>query len=308
MNFPRKIIIGTRSSDLALWQSNFIKSRIAAIAPDIYIELKHIKTKGDKFINTPLAKIGGKGLFTKELENALLSGEINVAVHSLKDLETAVPEGLAIAAVTERHAREDVLIARTRGTTIDDIPSGGTVGTGSTRRRAQLLALRPDLTTEDLRGNVPTRIRKFQESKWDAVILARAGVERLGLEQHISSVIPRHVMIPAVGQGALGVEINSDNEALRRLLEKIDHRPTRICTTAERTFLAALGGGCQYPIAATADLDGESIRIEGMVASVDGSEQYRDAIDGPADDPESLGRRLARTLLDRGADKILGNL
>jgi hydroxymethylbilane synthase len=303
-----KIIIGTRSSKLALWQSEFIKNELSEAFPGLEISLKHIKTKGDKILDVALSKIGGKGLFTKELENELLAGSIDIAVHSLKDLQTEIPEGLKLASITQRHARDDVLVARKKGMSIDDIPRGGTVASGSIRRKAQLLGLRPDLHTEELRGNVPTRIQKFLDSDWDAIILARAGVERLGMESYISSKIPRSQMLPAVGQGALGVEINENNHRLAALLERINHRPTWICAMAERAFLRTLGGGCQFPIAAAADIDGDSLSLEGLVATTDGSTIYRDKIDDSPDTPDAAGEKLAQMLIERGAGDILRSL
>ena len=249
-NLKQKIVIGSRGSELALWQAHYIKREIEKKNKNVRVEINIIKTKGDKILDVALSKIGDKSLFTKELEVELLAKRIDLAVHSLKDLQTQIPAGLKLAAVTKRHEVEDVLIARKKGMTIQLLPEFGVVATGSLRRRSQLLHLRPDLTVLDLRGNVPSRIQKFLESEWDAIILARAGVERLNLKKHISSFIPKEDILPAVGQGALGIEIHKDNKVVEEILKSLHHDETYKAIIAERSLLRALEGGCQVPIGA----------------------------------------------------------
>ena len=238
-----KLIIGSRGSDLALWQANYVKREIRKANKSIAVEIKIIQTKGDKILDVALSKIGDKGLFTKELENKLLNGEIDIAVHSLKDLQTDIPKGLKLSAVTKRHEVEDVLIARKKRMDIDSLPEGAVVATGSLRRRAQLKHIRPDITVVELRGNVPTRIEKFLKSNWDAIILARAGVERLKLKKYISSIIEKEKILPAVGQGALGIEIRKNNKIAENILKLIHHENTYSAVLAERAFLKKLEGG-----------------------------------------------------------------
>lgn len=299
------IIIGSRGSELALWQSNFIKKEIEKKNKSVSVEIKLIKTKGDKILDVALSKIGDKGLFTKELEVELLNRNIDLAVHSLKDLQTDIPEGLKLAAVTKRHPVEDVLIAKKKNTTIHTLKEGAVVGTGSLRRRSQLLHLRPDIKIEELRGNVPTRIKKFLESDWDAIILARAGVERLGLKKHISSYIPTEDILPAVGQGALGLEIHCDNTLVEEILQSVHDEPTYQAAMAERAFLKALEGGCQVPIGAFAEVRPNGIYLDGIVGSIDGSITFRERLRGSKREPEKLGKLLAKDLRKAGADKVL---
>lgn len=301
----KKIIIGSRGSDLALWQANFVKKELKKKDRKLDVEIKIIKTKGDKILDVALSKIGDKSLFTKELEVKLLSGEIDLAVHSLKDLQTQLPDGLMLAAVTERHPVEDVLIARKKGVTIDTLKENAVVGTGSLRRRSQLLHLRPDIKTEELRGNVPSRIDKFLKSKWDAIILARAGVERLKLKKHISSLIDKEQILPAVGQGALGIEINEENQELHEILQIIHHENTYRAVLAERSLLRTLEGGCQVPIGAFAEVKPNGLYLDAVVGSLDGSVTYRKKVRGSKSDPEKLGKMLAKDLLKAGAKEIL---
>lgn len=308
MTNKKKLVIGSRSSDLALWQAKFVKKEIEKNKKDIEVEIKHIKTKGDKIVDVALSKIGDKGLFTKELEIQLLQENIDIAVHSLKDLQTAIPEGLKIAAITKRHPIEDVLIAREKGTTIEDIPEGGTVATGSLRRRSQLRHLRPDLKVEELRGNVPTRIKKFLDSDWDAIILARAGVEILKMEKHISSIIPPDVMLPAVGQGALGIEINVENRFAYDVLQSINDENTQSAALAERAFLRKLEGGCQVPIGVLTKIKSNGLYLEGIVGTIDGSVTYRKKKRGSKKTPEKLGINLAEDLVKAGAKEILDEI
>lgn len=301
----QKLIIGTRSSELALWQANFVKNEIEKKNKNLSVELKLIKTKGDKILNVALSSIGDKGLFTKELEVALLNNEIDIAVHSLKDLQTEIPKGLKIAAISKRHNAEDVIIARKKNVTLENLRENAVVATGSLRRRAQILHLRPDIQIVELRGNVPTRIDKFLSSNWDAIILARAGVERLKLSKYISSIIPREILLPAVGQGALGIEINAYNKFAEEVVSSINDEKTFYEVSAERAFLKALEGGCQVPIAAFGELRNNGLYFEGLVASVDGSILIRSKIKGRKTECEKLGVSLAKSLLKAGAKNIL---
>ncbi len=300
-----KVIIGSRGSELALWQANFIKRELEKKHRKLSVEIKIIRTKGDKILNVALSKIGDKSLFTKELENALLEGKIDLAVHSLKDLQTEIPEGLKLAAVTKRHDVEDVLIARKKGTTIENLKEGAVVATGSLRRTCQLLHLRPDIKVVDLRGNVPTRINKFLKSDWDAIILARAGVERLKMKTHISSYISTDLFLPAVGQGALGIEINSSNKFVEELLQPLHHEDTYSAVLAERALLRTLEGGCQVPIGAFAEVKPNGLYLDAMVGSLDGNITFRKKVRGSKSEPEKLGKSLARDLLKAGAKAIL---
>jgi len=302
------LVIGSRTSDLALWQTHFIKNEIEKLNQEIEVLIKPITTKGDKIIDTALSDIGDKGLFTKELEVELLNGNIDLAVHSLKDMETVIPEGLKLGAVTKRHNAEDVLIARKPGTTIDTLPSGATVATGSLRRRSQLKNIRPDIEVSDLRGNVPTRIQKFLDSDWDAIILARAGVERLKLERHISSTIEIKQMLPAVGQGALGIEIRKGDRFVENIVKSLHDNDTFLAVTAERSLLRALEGGCQVPIGAYAEIQANRLHLSAIVGSIDGKTAYRMNLKGSINDPEKVGRTLANNLLEAGARKILNDI
>ena len=252
-----------------------------------------------------LSKIGDKGLFTKELENELLLGNIDIAVHSLKDMQTELPDGLIIAAITKRDNPEDSLLPDIKGITIKDISKAATVATGSLRRRAQLLHYRPDLNIVDLRGNVNTRLNKFHNSDWEAIILARAGLERINKEENIASVIPVNEMVPAVGQGALGVQIAGSNTELAEMLKSVDHEKTRLEVTAEREFLKTLGGGCQTPIAAHARIENDILHLDGLVSSLDGKNFIRDQINSDPSKARETGRKLANDLLKKGADNIL---
>lgn len=308
MALKQKIIIGSRGSELALWQANFIKKELERKHKNIVFEIKIIKTKGDKILDVALSKIGDRSLFTKELEIELLKKNIDLAVHSLKDLQTEIPEGLRISAVTKRHNVQDVLIARKKGTTIFNLPMGATVGTGSLRRKSQLLHLRPDLNIVDLRGNVPTRINRFLQSSWDAIVLARAGVERLKLNRHISSIIKTEVMLPAVGQGALGIEIGTDNKRVNNIVKSIHHDPTYKSILAERELLRTLEGGCQVPIGAFAELKQNGLYLDAIVGSLDGSLTFRKKARGSSANPEKLGRTLASDLLKAGAKSILNEI
>ena len=300
-----KIIIGSRGSDLALWQANFIKSQIEKKNKNVSVEIKIVKTKGDKIQDVALSKIGDKSLFTKELENYLLKKEIDLAVHSLKDLQTKLPDGLQLTAVTKRHPVEDVLIARKKRMTINSLKENAVVATGSLRRRSQLLHLRPDITIHDLRGNVPSRIDKFLKSNWDAIILARAGVERLKLSKNISSIIDKEEILPAVGQGALGIETHNDSKELHEILDSLHDENTHKAILAERSLLRTLEGGCQVPIGAFAEVKPNGFYLDAFVGSIDGTYTFRKKVRGSKNDPERIGKNLAKDLLKAGADEIL---
>ena len=304
-SLKRKVVIGSRGSELALWQSNFIKKELEKKNKSVTVEIKIIKTTGDKILDVALSKIGDKSLFTKELENALLRNEIDLAVHSLKDLQTQLPEGLKLAAVTKRHPVEDVLISKKKGTTLQSLKENAVVATGSLRRKSQLLHLRPDIKIEELRGNVPTRIKKFLESGWDAIILARAGVERLKLQKYISSFISTEEILPAVGQGALGIEINEENKFVEEILCELHDEPTYKAVLAERALLRMLEGGCQVPIGAFAEVKTNGLYLDAMVGSLDGTLTFRKKAKGTKAEPEKLGKNLAKDLLKAGAKEIL---
>ena len=296
------LVIGSRGSHLALWQTNFVKTNLENLFPDKSFEIKIIRTTGDDQLESALSKIGDKGVFTRQIEAELLSGGIDLAVHSLKDLQTEQPQGLKIGAVCEREVPNDALVSK-QGVSIDDLPRNAKVATGSLRRRSQLLHHRPDLEIAEIRGNVPTRLKKFDESNLDGVILAYAGLKRLGFESRISEVIPFNIMVPAVGQGAIAVEVREKDKQTIEILEKLEHRQTRVCVTAERAFLRALEGGCQVPIGAYAFLEGSQIVLEGVVGSLDGTTVFREKTTGR--DAESLGTDLAKALIEKGAGRLL---
>ncbi len=305
----KKIIIATRGSKLALWQAEYIRERLTAQHAGLEVELLILKTKGDIILDVPLAKVGGKGLFVKEIEEALLSGTADIAVHSMKDVPMVLPEGLVLGAVPEREICTDLFLSE-RYPSLSSLPAGAVLGTSSLRRQAQVLALRPDIRVAMLRGNVETRLRKMKEGQYDAIILARAGVKRLGLSATWQEDLTPPDVLPAVGQGALGVEMREDRADLRELLSFLEHRPTRLCVTAERSFLRRLDGGCQVPIAAHAVLNGDELELNALVAGVDGRTVIRGSRHAAADPEaaERMGRALAEDLLGRGADRILAEL
>lgn len=305
----RQLVIGSRGSKLALWQAEQARASLLRLHPELDVRIEIIKTTGD-VKSEPLSVIGGKGVFTKEIEDALLDGRVDVAVHSLKDLPAVLAEGLTITAICEREDPRDALVLRS-GSKVDaaaleNLPRGAIVGTSSQRRVAQLRCWRDDLVIEDLRGNVDTRIRKLDEGQYDAVILASAGLVRLGLQDRISLRIPISHMLPAVGQGAIAIETRSDDELAVEVTGALDHRETRVACLAERAFLRGLGGGCQLPIAAHARFEGELLKLDGLVARPDGSKRVQDSLSGPPDTAEALGASLASTLLARGAGSLLG--
>ena len=306
------LIIGSRGSRLALWQAESIKAGIEALHTRPSVRIEVIKTSGDVMKDAPLAIIGGKGVFTKELEEALLDGRIDLAVHSLKDLPTTLPQGLRIAAITEREDARDALVLRRDALiehpSVANLPGGAVVGTSSLRRLTQLKHLRPDLGFKDLRGNVDTRLRKLDAGEYDALILAAAGLRRLGFADRISAPLSTQEMISAVGQGALAIETRAGDTATNDLLAPLDHAPTRASCTAERALLRALGGGCQLPIAAYATVNGDHLRIEGLVAGLSGDVVIRDVQEGTASAAERVGETLGARLLKRGADSLLSGL
>ncbi len=302
-----KLTIGTRQSLLALWQSNHIAALLRKEYPKCEVVLKKIVTKGDRILDVPLAQIGGKGLFTKEIEEDLLDGTVDLAVHSLKDMPTVLPEGLCLTAITERANVGDAFVSN-KYATFEELPLGSVVGTSSLRRKAQLLAKRPDLEIRDLRGNVDTRLRKLDEGLYDAIILAAAGLERLGHGDRISSLIPADVCLPAVGQGALAIEARTADKEVRDMLSFLNDLNTKQATDAERAFLGLLEGGCQVPIGVHADVEGENIRIEAIIAALDGSTILRDTINGKADDAVSLGQQLGKKMLAAGGQEILASI
>jgi hydroxymethylbilane synthase len=301
------VVIGTRGSKLALWQAEWVRSAIRQRFPGVAVELSVIKTQGDKILDVPLAKVGGKGLFVKEIEDALLQGRADVAVHSMKDMPSEIPAGLVIGAVPERETPTDVLLSR-NGLPLRELPAGSVIGTSSLRRAAQLRHLRPDLVVVPLRGNVETRIRKLDTDPLAAVVLAAAGIKRLGLEHRVTEHLDDERMLPAVGQGALCIEIREQDPRVGPMVAALDHSATRTVVSGERAFLKRLQGGCQVPIAGHGHLDGAHFTLTGLVADVDGSTVIKHRLSGPASAAERVGIELAEILLNRGADEILKNL
>jgi hydroxymethylbilane synthase len=298
------LIIGTRGSALALCQAHMIKEELESADPDLEVRLKKIKTTGDKITDVPLARVGGKGLFVKEIEEALFRMEIGLAVHSMKDMPTALPEGLHLAAITRREDPRDIVISR-NGKRLLDQPQGARIGTSSLRRQSQIKHLRPDFEIIPLRGNLDTRIKKLGKEGLDAVVLAAAGLRRLGLEDRITEYLDPDICLPAIGQGALGLECRVSDGQVNPMLARLNHPVTSRCVRAERALLKRLEGGCQTPIAAYAHIREERLVLEGLVASVDGTRLIRDGAAGDPEQPELLGLELAERLLAQGADAIL---
>ncbi|MCL6230638.1 MULTISPECIES: hydroxymethylbilane synthase [Acinetobacter] len=296
--------IATRQSPLALWQAEHIRARLEALHANLKVELVTFVTQGDKILDTPLAKIGGKGLFVKELEAALLDGRADLAVHSMKDVPMALPEGLSLAVICEREDPLDAFVSNTYNS-FDDLPQGAKVGTSSLRRKCQILKQRPDLEIIDLRGNVGTRLSKLDAGNYDAIILASAGLKRLGLAERIRHTLEPVVSLPAVGQGALGLECRSQDQAVLDLILPLMHAETNACVRAERAFNAYLEGGCQVPIAGYATLENGQIHLEGRVGSVDGQTLLKAQQVGLPEQAEQLGVKLAQDLLAQGAGEIL---
>lgn len=300
------LVIGSRGSKLALWQAKWIKSLISRFHPELTAEIEIIKTTGD-VRQDPLSVIGGKGVFTRELEEALLDGRIDLAVHSLKDLPTILPDRLTIAAICERENARDAVVLREEQNlgSVHNLAPGAVVGTSSQRRLAQLKYRRPDIVVKDVRGNVDTRLRKLEEGEYDALVLAAAGLGRLGLNSRISALIATDEMLPAVGQGALAVEARADDHSTLALVGSLNHAPTQLACSSERAFLRALGGGCQLPIAGYAVVSGNDLALEGLVADPAGHEVVRGKLTGQTAEAEDLGARLAHRLLKQGGERLL---
>ena len=335
MTKNNKVVIGTRKSKLALWQAEWVKSEIEKMTPGLKVELNKITTTGDKILDVPLAKVGGKGLFVKEIEEALLRGEADIAVHSMKDVPVDFPKGLHLAVICKREDPRDALIAAVHDSRFTvhgfkDLPKGAAIGTSSLRRMCQLLNIRPDLKIMQLRGNLDTRLRKLDEGQFDAVILAAAGVKRLGLAERITEVLEPGISLPAIGQGAIGIECRIDDKFTNKLIEPLNHPETAVCVRAERAFLKKLEGGCQVPIAAYARLvrQGSGVRgqesesqhhsslvthhslliMDGLVGNLSGDTLIKGSIKGSPDDAEKLGIKLAEELFSRGAGEILAEI
>lgn len=311
LNIPATLTIATRQSPLALWQANFVKDTLEKLYPTMKVELLEMVTKGDKILDTPLAKIGGKGLFVKELENALYEKRADIAVHSLKDVPMVLPEGLTLGAYLERHAPTDAFVSN-RYASLDELPDGAVLGTSSLRRECQIAHAKGSLTIKSLRGNVGTRLSKLDAGEYDAIILATSGLERLGLGERIRHELDDELSLPAVGQGALAIECRADDETILQLLAPLNHLATRLCVIAERAMNKTLEGGCQVPIAGFATINGNTLSLRGRVGSIDGKtllkSQNAITLTHGADDEqnaENLGKQIAQDLLSQGADQIL---
>lgn len=308
----KHFVLATRKSMLAMCQSNWVKSRLeqAFAVQGVTVELLQVVTKGDKILDVPLAQIGGKGLFVKEIEEAMLEGRADLAVHSLKDVPTEIPDGLEVTVFPQREDARDAFLSH-RCDSISTLPEGARVGTSSLRRKAQIMAMRPDLEIVNLRGNLDTRLKKLEAGEFDAIILAAAGLHRLGLERHIKQYIPPQFLLPAIGQGCLGIEFRTSDSDTRELLSVLHSRETAVCVRAERAFLAALGGGCQVPIAAHAWLSQnmqDMLIMEGLVADEAGGRLVRLRLSGSKEQPEELGRRLGERVLAAGGQEILSDV
>src|SRR5262245_910749 len=301
-----EIRLGTRGSALALWQANWTKGELEKRWPGLIVQLVPIKTTGDKILDVPLAKIGGKGLFTKEIDEALLDGRIDLAVHSLKDVPFQLPDGMDFAAIPEREDPRDAFVSN--GPMLHELPTGAGIGTSSLRRQVQLRHRFPALKLITLRGNVDTRLRKLRAGEFDGIILAAAGLKRLGHEHQITQILGDDIMISAVGQGALGIVCRTNDASTRNILHVLDHSPTRIAVTAERGLLRALGGSCQVPVAGKAALRGDRVTVKGLIASLDGTRVLTDEITGAADSPAEAGLQLGSKLLAMGAAEILAEI
>ena len=304
MNEQTQLRIGTRGSALALWQAEWVKAQLLAAHEELAVELLVIKTTGDKILDVPLAKVGGKGLFVKEIEEALLEGKADLAVHSVKDMPAELPEGLHLAVMPPREDPRDALISR-NGAGLEALPHGARVGTSSLRRAAQLLHLRPDLRIETLRGNVDTRLRKLESEGFDAIVLAAAGLKRMELSHVVSEYLEPERMLPAVGQGALGIETRTGDAFTNEMVASLAHPETMTIVRAERAFLKRLEGGCQVPIGAHATMEGETLILTGMVADLEGVRLIRKELRGDAQQPEVVGERLAEVILESGGAEIL---
>jgi hydroxymethylbilane synthase len=299
-----KLRIATRKSALAMWQAEHVKARLESLHPGLEVELLAMSTKGDKILDVPLAKVGGKGLFVKELENAMLENRADIAVHSMKDVPMEFPEGLGLAVISEREDPTDAFVSN-KYANFDELPEGAVVGTSSLRRRCQVSERRPDLKVDWLRGNVNTRLAKLDNDEYDAIILASSGLKRLGFNDRISSTIDDTISLPAAGQGALGIECRLADTEIIELIKPLIHEPSQTCVIAERAMNRRLEGGCQVPIAGYAVLEGDQLFVRGLVGEPDGSHIIREEVRGPADQAEQLGVQLAEALLAQGAGKIL---
>ncbi len=304
---PKKLIIASRESALAMWQAQHIQSALQKLYPDTVVEILGMTTTGDQILDSPLSRIGGKGLFVKELEQALADGRADLAVHSMKDVPMHLPEGFMLAAIGERGDARDAFVSN-QYKSLEDLPQGAIVGTSSLRRQSQLQAMFPHLVIESLRGNLQTRLRKLDEGQYAAIILAAAGLIRLGLEARIAQFIPTTSSIPAVGQGALGIEINANRPDLLKVLAPLNHAETAASVEAERGMSRALAGSCTVPLGAYAEVLGNTIKMTGFVASINGAQLIKQTVTGTISEPESLGKLLAQKLTDLGADKILAEL
>ena len=303
----KTICIGTRGSKLALWQANFIKSEIERLSPDFHVDLNIIKTKGDRITDRPLAMVGGKGLFVKEIETALLNKDIDLAVHSMKDMPGSLPEGLVIGAIPKRENPFDVLIAK-NNCLLTDYKKNFIIGTSSLRRASQIKHMQPDVKIESIRGNLDTRIKKLKSGEYDAIVLAAAGLIRLGQADEITEYLDETVMLPAVGQGALCIETRQNDDIIAPIMEKLDHYDTRVCVTGERAFLKQIEGSCHIPVACFAKIADNKIVLTALVASEDGKELIKEQIISSIDEIKNSGKILADNLLEKGGRKILENL
>lgn len=301
------IKIATRKSPLALWQANYVKSKLLAHYPELHVELVPIVTQGDILLDSPLSKIGGKGLFVKQLELALLNGEADIAVHSIKDIPADFPEGLELSTICQRDEIRDAFVSN-RYQTLDELPKNAIVGTSSLRRQCQLKAHYPDLVIKDLRGNVGSRLEKLDNNQYDAIILAAVGLKRLGLEERIRQYIPIDIMLPAVGQGAIGIENRQNDIIIKQLLAPLDDEYSRTCVIAERAMNSHLQGGCQVPIACYSTLNNNTLKLTGLVGSLDGKNIISSTITGNNEQASALGITLAQQLIKLGADKILNQI
>ena len=302
-----KIRIATRKSPLALWQANFVKQNLLLAHKDLTVELIPMVTQGDIILDSPLSKIGGKGLFVKQLEQAILNNEADIAVHSIKDIPAQFPEGLMLAAICQRDEVRDAFVAN-KYASLNDLPEGAIVGTSSLRRQCQLRSHFPHLIIKDLRGNVGTRLNKLDDEQYDAIILASVGLKRLSLEHRITQYIDTDLMLPAVGQGAIGIESRTDDKQILDIISVLDDKKSRVCIQAERAMNNALQGGCQVPIAGYCRLNNDELTLQGLVGRVDGSKIIKQQITGFINEAESLGEKLAKQLLNQGADLILTEL
>jgi hydroxymethylbilane synthase len=301
------VVIGSRGSELALWQSNLVKSQLQKLFPELRVEILILKTKGNKIPDSFVPRIGAKGIFTREIDEALLEGRIDISVHSLKDLPTKIPEGLKVGAILEREDVHDVFISHPQKLhrSLDELPRGARVATGSLRRKCQLLYYRPDLEIVDIRGNVPTRLQKLDTSSWDGLILAKAGLARLNMTDRITETIPTDILLPAVGQGAIAVEVRSSDQKVMSLVATVNHEPTATATQAERILLESLKGGCQVPIGAYARTMNGAFVMDALIGSLDGKKVIRSTIHGDPSQADSLAKTLAHALLRSGGDRIL---